>query len=1186
MSDHFGNIPIQPTPPSPPAAPVVKEEKKSAPPPEPQPARRKRGKSASAKPTNRLVLWLGMVVLLFGLYNVLGFLGVPYYLAKTLPEGFAQKTGMVFDPGRITFNPLTFRFATERAKISTETGTVLLGLQSLTADLAPFSLLRLDMVCNTVTLNELELNITRERDGSYNFDRVLRPKTAGGASEILNFSDLPFFFSLNNIAVKNSKVIFADLPTGKTHTIEKIQLELPTFSNIPFRADLYLRPSFSAVINGSPVDLTGQARIGDAGEDVTNLTCNLHDLELPAYTEYLPLDLPLSLTKGKADGKIDLFFDPKAQHEEKLSLDFELRVTNSELQSADETVAVTVPETQVNGKLKPMAKTVVLSSLTVKEPTISASGSTFLGSINGIFKKDKKKEEAADTIPAATPFSLAIDELLVDNGIFHLAKEKGAKQPVTWKKIQLSVKKYSSAAGETKEDAGSFLLSGEKQGSSSAFSYQGDFASAGGLGGTLKLDKMDFKELLLALGAERHLEVKGMAALQGHLAFSLTKEPVSALTFKLTDADLTVQDFQLTDNKVAVISAPTMKIGSLATIYKTINFGQVTLPGGAVLLPVARLPELFKQFTAGKYLLQALDFNGQITLIVDEKGKQKVIYPDISLKARALDTPEKAKQNLVLTGKTPAGGDFKGAGDVRLSPFSLAIQTEFSGFSAEDLFPLMTSSPLLNSISGTLAGKGTFGLPQQSFAGELQFAKAAVRRSPHTKFSWTDMVLQGVNYTSEPFHLGIVTATINQPQFSWQIGAKDQDPLQQFAAFFQHNIPAAVGEAQADDKNHTTPSPVNIQEIRFNRGSVFIEDTRLKPKWKADVTDFSGTIKAISLATAPAASELSFTGKLQESPFTIQGEVDVFAKDPNGKFHLTLDGYPLSALHELLAPQTDVDTKHGFFKLQRDGRWQDGQFLHTGSLVFSGVGPVSEKAESALTLALLNGPDSTFTLDFAFAGLQPAGKTVFIDEILSHFQTKVIKTAVSPLLIASGDFSDLIGNEAAEFVPGELALSDNGREVLSRYIALLEAHPHVGLELSGGTDRDIDGPALKLQLEALETKRIESENQKRHEAWRQEKALFDQQVADRQKKLAAKGKIAENNIPPAVLKDFVPLQAKPVIVDDAMLVDLAKKRGQVVLQTLGSQVALQSERVTIVPLKKVNNGQSGNVIKITLSAVK
>lgn len=1186
MSDHFGNIPIQPTPPTPPSAPVVKEVKKTAPPPEPQPARRKRGKAASAKPNNRLVLWLGIVVLFFGFYNVLGFLGVPYYLAKTLPEGFAQETGMVFDPGRITFNPLTFRFATEQAKISTETGTVLLSLQSLTADLAPFSLLRLDMVCNTVTLNELDLNIARELDGSYNFDKVLRPKTAGGASEILNFSDLPFFFSLNNIAVKNSKVMFADLPTGKTHTIEKIQLELPTFSNIPFRTDLFLRPSFSAVINGSPVDLTGQARIGDAGEDVSNLTCNLHDLELPAYAEYLPLELPLSLTKGKADGKINLFFDPKAPHEEKLSLDFELRITNSELQSSDEAVMVTVPETQVNGKLKPMAKTVVLSSLTVKEPTIGATGSSFLGSINGIFKKDKKVA-AADTAPAATPFSLAIDELLVDDGTFHLAKEKGAKKPVTWKKVQLSVKKYSSAAaGETKEDAGSFLLSGEKHGSTSAFSWQGDFAAAGSLGGTLKLDKIDFKELLLALGAERNLEVKGTAALQGHLAFSLTKEPASALTFKLTDADLTVQDFQLTDNKAAVISAPSLKIGSLATIYKTINFGQISLRDGAVLLPVARLPELFKQFTAGKYLLQALDFTGQITLIVDEKGKQKVIYPDIWLKASALDTPEKAKENLELTGKTPAGGSFQGAGDVRVSPFSLAIQTEFSGFSAEDLFPLMTRSPLLNSITGTVAGKGTFGLPRKSFAGDLQFAKAAVRRTPHTNFSWTDMVVHGVNYTSEPFHLGIATATLSQPQFSWQIGAKDQDPLQQLAAFFQHSIPAVIGEAQGDDKNHPATSPVDIQEIRFNQGSVFIEDTRLKPKWKADVTDFTGTIKAISLAAAPAASALSFTGKLQESPFTIQGEVNVFAKDPNGKIHLTLDGYPVSALHEQLAPQTDVDTKRGFLKLQRDDRWQDGQFLHTGSLEFSGVGPVSEKAESALTLALLNGPDGTFTLDFEFAGQQPAGKTVFIDEILSHFQTKVIKTSVSPLLIASGDFSDLIGNEAAEFEPGELALSDNGREVLSRYIALLEAHPHVGLELSGGTDRDIDGPAMKLQLEALETKRIAAENQKRYEVWRQEKALFDQQVAERQKKPAAKGKAAETNIPPAVLKDFIPLQARPIIVDDAMLLDLAKKRGQVVLQTLASQLALQPGRVTIAPPKKASNGQSGSVVKITLSAVK
>lgn len=1185
MSDHFGNIPIQTTPP---AAPVVKEEKKLAPPPEPRPAKRKRG--VPAKPSNRPLLWLGIVVLLFGLYNALGFLAVPYYLANTLPEGFNKTTGMVFDPGRISFNPLTFHFATEQARITTEKGTPMLTLRTLSADLAPFSLLRLDMVCNTVTLNELDLNITRELDGSYNFDKLLRPKAAAGPAEILNFSDLPFFFSLNNIAIKNSRIIFTDSPTGKTHTIEKIQLDLPTFSNIPFRADLYLRPSFSAVINGSPVELTGQARIGDAGEDATNLTCNLHALELPAYAEYLPLDLPLSFTKGKADGKINLFFDPKSQLEDKLSIDFELQITDSELRSADETVVMTAPATLVNGELKPVAKTVVFSNLTIKDPTLHAIGSSFLAGINVIFKKDKKAPPA-ETDPVA-PFSLAIDELLVDNGIFHLFKEKAAKQPaITWKKVQLDVSKFSSAAAaaDTKQESGSFLLSGEKQGSASSFSWQGNFASPGSLSGILNLEKMDFKELLLAIGAERHLEVKGMAALKGQLAFSLTKDPGSAVTFKLADAELAVQDFQLTDNKLTVISAPLLKIASLGTIYKTINFGQVTLQNGIVLFPIGHIPELFKQFTAGKYLIQGLDFSGQITLVGEEKGKQKVTYPGISLQASALDTPEKAKENLTLTGKTPAGGSFQGQGDVRVSPFSLAIKTEFAGLSADDVFPIMTHSSLLNSITGTLAGKGTLGLPQKSFAGDLQLTKGSVQRPPHGIFSWIDTVLQGINYTSEPFHLGIAAATINQPQFSWQISPNDQDPMQQLASFFQRNLPVTAGEPQADDKNQTTDSPVDIQEIHINQGNVLIEDTRLKPKWKADVTDFTGTIKAINLAASNTASEFSFTGKLQQSPFTIQGEVSVFAKDQNGKFRFTLDDFPLASFHQQLSSQTDVDTKNGFFDLQLDTVRQDGQSLHTGSFSFSGVKPVSEKADSALALALLSGPDETFRLDFEIPGLQPAGKTVLLEEMLALFQTKVIKTSVSPLLIASGDFADLIGNESAEFVPGEFILSENGRGVLSRYIELLTAHPHVGLELSGGIDRDIDGPAMKQQLAVLEEKRVEVENRKRHETWQQEKVLFDQQVAERQQKQAAKGKIVENNSPPAVLKDFIPLQPKQVIVDDAMLLDLAKKRAQVILQFLDTQLPQKPSRVTVIPLKRVSNNQSGtqgNDIKIALTAIK
>ncbi len=1184
MSDRFGKISIQHAVPG---TPVVEEIKKPIP---HQPSKTAKAKKRpSPRRRNTILIWLAVFVALFAIYNALGFWGVPYYLTSSLSDSFNKKTGMVFDPGRISFNPFTFHFAAEDARIVTEKGTPLATLRSLSANLAPFSLLRLDLVCNTVTLSELVLNITREQDGSYNFDKLFRQKQDGGPSEILNFSDLPFLFSLNNIAIKNGKVLFFDSPTGKTHTIEKIQLDLPTFSNIPFQTNQYLRPSFGAVINGSPVELTGQAHMGDTADEATTLTCNLHALDLPVYSEYLPLNLPLLVTSGKADGKINLLFDPASQQEDKLSLDFQLQLTETELQTADETVFITAPTTELKGKMNPIAKTIVFSSISAKDPVFQSIGGSLLESVDTLFKKEKKAEAAGSA--AGTPFSLAIDEMAVQDGTFHLWKEKGAKQPeATWSALQLSVKGYSSAApAESKNVPGSFVLQGRKEGTSSSFTWQGDLASTDNLGGTLKIDKTDFKELLLSIGADPGLAVKGVAELKGQLTLSFPKDSGAGLGYKLADAELMVQDFELTDNKLTVLSTPSLKITALGTAYKTIHFGNITLENGSIFLPINRVPDIFKQFTAGKYLIQDIDFTGQITLIADEKGKQINTYSDISLTAKDLDTPEKAKDNFSLSAKTSTGGMIEGQGDVRISPFSLTINTEFNGLAATDIFPIMTHSSLLNSLNGVLAGKGSLSLPKKSFTGELQLTKANIRKSSEAIFSWNEMLLQGIQYTSEPFHLGIETTTINQPQFSWIIKANEPGPMQLLASFFQNHLPAIQIENQSGEKTQIAIFPLDIGEIQFNQASVLIQDNRLKPKWKGDVTEFTGTIKDIHPTASAATSQLSFTGKLQDAPFTITGEMDIFAKEQNGTFHFTLDSYSLSSFHEQLAALTEVNTKSGFFDLQLDCSVKDGQFQNSGSLLFSRVKAVSEKSDSALALALLTDPEDTFKLDFDFLRPAPLGKTIFLEEIVTFFQTKVVKASVSPLLLASGDYTDLIGNEFAEFDPGQSNLTEKSQEILARYASLLNSHPQLGLELSGGVDRESDAPAIKAQLETLELKRVEAENQKRYEAWQKEKIAFDQKVAEQQKKQAAKGKVLENTIPPAVLKDYIPLQPKQVIVDDAMLLELSKRRSQLLFQHFTEKLAIQPARIAITPLKRLPNTQSelpANAVKIALTAIK
>jgi hypothetical protein len=1184
MSDHFGNIPIE-LPKT--TTPSGKDKKPVAGPPSAKIPEGK-GRKTRFKP-GRMWFWLAFVAVLFGLYNAVGFLGIPYYITRTLPASFQKATGMILDPGRISFNPYNFHFETENVKILTEAGPTLLSLKKITADLAPLSLLRRDLVCNTILIEEIDLNVTRELDGSYNLDQLLRREQDSKTSEIMDFSDLPFFFSLNNIAIRNSRVLFNDLPAGKTHTINTIQLDLPALSNIPFRADRYIHPRFSAVINGSPVELTGQAHVGEPGGPglATNLSCNLLDLDLPIYSEYLPVDLPFIFKKGKADGKLDFHFNPDAKEDDKLSIGFDLQISETELQTPDGSVLIAAPSAELKGKLQPVAKMLLFTDIALREPAVNSFGDSFLGNINKLIKREKGSRSAdADS---ASPLSLATDSLILDNGLFRHYKNHEDKKPVmTWKALQLNVKNYSTVAtGEKNNDFGSFRLSGEKEGAASLFSWQGTFSSPENLHGSLNLIKMDFQELLEAFGTEKQFTVQGTADLKGELAFPSSTDSAATTGYKLTDGELSVQNFKLLENKQAVLSTPLLQATNLSTAGSAINWGTIALQNGLAIFSAGKTPKYFSQFNTDKNRMQGLDLEGQVTLIPKEKDKQKIQLINISLKASNLETPEKSRDNFTFTAQTATGGSLSCKGDIRIAPFALAVASDFSGLAAEDVFPLFTDSDLLNSLSGALAGSGTLTLPRQSYAGELRLAKAYVRKSGKTLYAWEDSVFQGVNYTSEPLHLGIALAAIEQPEYIWQIGKKDGDPMQQLASFFQQHLPKAG--KQTGEKGKVAISPVDIQEIRINKANIRIQDNRTKPKWQGQLTDFTGNIKNIHMSSAAPASDFAFIGILDETPVSILGSIDVFAKEQHGKFRATLENYPLASFHKQLSAQSDIDTSDGTFSMTLDAMWQDGQFRNSGSLIFSQVKPVSEKADSALALALLTGPEDTFQLDFDLLRNQPAGKTVLAEDILASLETKIVKASVSPLLLASGDFSDLIGIEFAEFQPGEIKLSDNGRETLTRYSALLLSHPYLGLLLSGGADKQADGEAMKKQLEAAELQRIDELNRKRLDDWQKRKAAYERKLQEQPKNAGSDGKFVEANLPPDILAGFTPVQPEPVIVKDSMLLELAQKRQSVVFEFFTTQLGLEADRISLASPKRMADVQSDvseTGVKIGLRAIK
>ena len=73
--------------------------------------------------------------------------------------------------------------------------------------------------------------------------------------------------------------MFDDRPKGVRHTADSVQLSLPFLSSLPYQAELFVEPAFSAVVDGSQLVLRGRSQPFTPAHTST-LDIDLQGLEL------------------------------------------------------------------------------------------------------------------------------------------------------------------------------------------------------------------------------------------------------------------------------------------------------------------------------------------------------------------------------------------------------------------------------------------------------------------------------------------------------------------------------------------------------------------------------------------------------------------------------------------------------------------------------------------------------------------------------------------------------------------------------------------------------------------------------------------------------------------------------------------------------------------------------------------
>lgn len=251
-------------------------------------------------PWRRIALWVvGLVVLV----AVLGFLVAPPIIRSQAEQALSERLHRKVSIGAVRLNPFTLR-AEVRDLAVRERGSdeIVLGFDLLTVNVSAATLFRLAPVLQSVRLVKPYARIVRRDDGRYNFQDLIDEARSRPPSDAP-----PQKFSVNNIELVDGRIVFDDRPHRAVHEVTELRIGIPFVSNLPAAVDITVQPSLAAKVNGSPLELKGEAKPFKDTHEIT-LDIDLDDLQLPKYLEYSPIDLPLRVPSGSLDTRLQLTF--------------------------------------------------------------------------------------------------------------------------------------------------------------------------------------------------------------------------------------------------------------------------------------------------------------------------------------------------------------------------------------------------------------------------------------------------------------------------------------------------------------------------------------------------------------------------------------------------------------------------------------------------------------------------------------------------------------------------------------------------------------------------------------------------------------------------------------------------------------------------------------------------------------
>jgi len=387
--------------------------------------------------TKKIAIWIASVLIAI---TILAVLIVPPLLRQQLAAGLSRKLHRDVAIQQVRINPYAMSVTIRGFSMKEPDGsTIAVAFDELYLNVEMQSLIQWALAIKEVRLSKPYINLIRNDDRTYNFQDLIGEFTGrppGGSTPR---------FSLRNIELIDGKIDFDDRPERTKHTLSSIHIGVPFLSSLPHDAEVKVKPAFSALLNGAPLQIAAETEPFKAPNE-TAIRLNIDNLELPNYVGYLPLELNFGVPTGQLDGKLTASFRTYKDKPSVLSIAGNLALTDLLLHHKDEKPLLRLPSLELGIEdFAVFANRVTFRNIKAQGLELSLmrdrSGKLNLASLVEMPKATVPSEPRKE----GTPFSYEVGEILLESSRLHFVDEVLERpQEATLNNVRLNIKNLTN----------------------------------------------------------------------------------------------------------------------------------------------------------------------------------------------------------------------------------------------------------------------------------------------------------------------------------------------------------------------------------------------------------------------------------------------------------------------------------------------------------------------------------------------------------------------------------------------------------------------------------------------------------------------------------------------------------------------------------------------------------------------